>query len=317
MKLLIVIAGFIMFYNGNCSGKKPHIKIDEILELKGVASASGIESTDTGLYVIGDNSPFIFKLNKKLEVHEKHLLFPGFSNADSLYEKAVKPDLEALCKPDEAGNTLWLFGSGSGYPERDVLVVFDPQGEPEATEYSLIGFYEDLRSTANLAKGDFNIEGAVVANGQLYLFNRGENMIFKIGIAGFRDFLKDPNNLPAADTFSFSLPEIDGIMAGFSGATFVPENGIFIMTASVEDTDNWIDDGDVLGSFVGVLKPEEINKGVQPRWSLLTYQGKAIQKKVESITNLPATTKDEINLLMVTDSDGGISEIIKARLTGH
>lgn len=305
-----------MINNGNCSGQQPDILIQEILELQEVASASGIENLGGDIYVIGDNTPYIFLLNKDLQVREKHLLFPELPGADSLFAKAVKPDLEALCKPREAGNKLWLFGSGSGYKERDVLIVFEAEGELLSSQYSLIDFYKNLRSTAQIYESDFNIEGAEVAGEHLYLFNRGNNMVFKIKISAFEKFLIEPASLPAAEIFEFALPEIDGVKAGFSGVTFIPGEELFLITASVEDTDNWIDDGEVLGSFVGVLSLKEFEEQVQPRWIKLTYNGINLQKKIESITTLASTSKGEYDLLMVTDSDGDISEIIKARLSG-
>ncbi|MCM4159621.1 hypothetical protein FHG64_16515 [Antarcticibacterium flavum] len=314
--LIILIAGFTMINKGSCQGQQPDISIQEIRELQGVASASGIENLHGDLFVIGDNTPYIFRLNKDLQVEEKHLLFPELKSTDSLFEKAVKPDLEALCKPKEAENKLWLFGSGSRYKERDVLIVFDAEGEPLSRQFSLVDFYKDLRSKAQIPGSDFNIEGAEVAGEHLYLFNRGNNMIFKINISEFEKFLTQPASLPAAEFFEFELPEIDGVKAGFSGVTFIPGEEIFLITASVEDTDNWIDDGEVLGSYVGVLTLKELKEKVQPLWIKLTFNGVKLQKKIESITSISTTTRGEYDLLMVTDSDGDISEIIKARLTG-
>ena len=303
-----------MLNNGNCSGEGPKVTVDEIRELKGVASASGIEETAAGIYVIGDDTPYIFLLDEELQVREKYLLFPGNKITDSIYEKSVKPDLEALCKLDEAGEINWLFGSGSGYPERDILLEFKTTREPKTVEFSLVEFYDGLRKVAELSENELNIEAAVVVQNDLYLFNRGENIIFRLKVSEFQKFLKNQGSFPKPEISRFDLPEIEGIKSGFSGATYLPGKELFLFTASVENTANWIDDGEVLGSFLGVLDQKDFSRKKEPRWTLLTYKDQPLLKKVESITCLSSSTEDSINLLMVTDSDGGISEIIKARL---
>lgn len=314
MKHSLLFAGLVMLYNGNCSGKEPTVIVEEIRELQGVASASGIEETAAGIYVIGDNTPYIFLLDDEFQIRERYLLFPNNNLPDSLYEKNVKPDLEALCKLDDAGEVNWLFGSGSGYPERDILVEFNTTRQTETIEYSLVDFYAGLREAAGLSKNELNIEAAVVVENDLYLFNRGENMIFKLKVSQFKKFLKDQGTFPIPEISRYELPEIKGIKAGFSGATYFPDRKLFLITASVENTSNWINDGEVLGSFLGVLDLQDFSRKKESVWTLLTHKGQPLIKKVESITCVTTSAKDSVNLLMVTDSDGGISEIIKARL---
>jgi hypothetical protein len=187
-------------------------------------------------------------------------------------------------------------------------------GKPETVEYSLVDFYAGLRETAGLSKNELNIEAAVVVENELYLFNRGENMIFKLKVSQFQEFLKHQGTFPKPEITRYELPEIKGIKAGFSGATYFPERKLFLITASVENTANWIDDGEVLGSFLGLMDYKDFSRKKEPTWMLLTHKDQPLIKKVESITCLSSSAKDSVDLLMVTDSDGGISEIIKARL---
>src|SRR3712207_8318455 len=63
-------------------------------------------------------------------------------------------------------------------------------------------------------------------------------------------------------------PEINGLKAGFSGASFF-EDKIFI-TASVENTNDAYLDGEVLGSFVGYIpRSEEHTSELQSRQYLV------------------------------------------------
>lgn len=315
MRYFFIIIGILTLLNGNSSGRESKISVEEILELKGIASASGIEATAKGIFIIGDNTPYIFLLDDNFEIKEKHLLFSESKFWDSIIEKSLKPDFEAIAVPQGDDKTLWLFGSGSGYAERDILIAYDVEQKAPGGRYPLKDFYRGLREAAGLSLSQFNIEGAEVVNDKLFLFNRGENIIFRIPLSEFQDFLEHTGNVPKIDVFRIELPEIDGINAGFSGATYVPEQRIFVLTASVENTSNWIDDGEVLGSFLGILTVPDLEKGEEPSWTLLDFKGKPVQKKVESVTSMPANSLEYTNLLLVTDSDGGISELIKVKLS--
>ncbi|MEO6346858.1 MAG: hypothetical protein ABIO60_03020 [Aquaticitalea sp.] len=62
--------------------------------LRGIPSASGIEQIGNELYVIGDNSPWLYQLNELFEVIDKHLLLENVK--DNSPPKALKPDFEAM-----------------------------------------------------------------------------------------------------------------------------------------------------------------------------------------------------------------------------
>lgn len=298
-----------------CNKSKPDFKLKGIFELREIASASGIEETSWGRFIIGDDSPYLFRLNGKNEVEERIRISPDRDLPDSLYEKAVKPDFEAIAKVGSTGQRLYIFGSGSKSPERDILVEINFSERIETHEFSLVRFYETLRSSANLTPAQLNIEAAEVYKGSLYLFNRGENLIAKYSLAEVEAHLKKKDPVPVPEIFRYSLPEIKGIQAGFSGASFAPEAEAFILTATVENTANWIDDGEVLGSFVGVLKIEDIQYENGITWTGIVEGENHLSIKVESVTVLPPFQRKKAELLLVTDSDGGISQILRATLT--
>ena len=290
-------------------------KITEHKELTGIASASGIEATSQGLYIIGDNSPFLFKLNSQLEIEEKIKLFPENQKTDSLFEKMAKPDLEALTTADKNGHILYAFGSGSKSPERDILIEIDLRKGGEISEYSLKNFYEDLKAKAQLSSETLNIEAAAILGDDIFLFNRGKNLIVRYSLSDFKKYLEGTGKIPLFQIFNVQLPEINGISAGFSGASLNEANESIIFTATVEDTSNWIDDGEVLGSFLGVIPLKDLKDQLRPKYISIGTEGEQLPIKVESVTVLPPFSKTSANLILVTDSDGGISEFLRGTLT--
>src|SRR5690606_2002260 len=118
-------------------------------ELPGIPSASGLEITDSGIFIIGDDSPYLFKLNSQFEIIEKIQLFPEKQFPGNIIEKLKKPDLEALARGNTEANILYAFGSGSKSPERDLMVKIDLSAKISST-YSLVHFYSHLRTLTGI-----------------------------------------------------------------------------------------------------------------------------------------------------------------------
>lgn len=297
----------------SCNLNEMKFDLKEHNELTGIPSASGLEVTESGIYVIGDNSPYLFQLNKNFEIINKINIFPQRNFPDSIIEKPDKPDLEAIARGNVEGNVLFAFGSGSKSPERDLMVEIDLTSE-KITEHPLVEFYSLLRKTAGLSPEELNIEAAEVYNDEVYLFNRGKNFIVRFSLTVFREFLIDPTKIPEFEVLNIDLPEIDGITSGFSGASLDPKNGKLFFTATVENTENWIDDGEVLGSFIGVINISDLRNGMKPDHIAILLDKDYLKIKVESVAVLKPFKPGEAELLMVTDSDGGISELLRGTL---
>ena len=158
-----------------------------------------------------------------------------------------------------------------------------------------------------------NIEAAAASNSTLYLFHRGnisgKNLVFSFPLNDFADYvLTESDCIPAYTVSSCILPSINGIASGFSGASMLDEKHI-LFSASVEDTENEIDDGMVLGSFIGILNPETNELSCE----LLKEGTEPVSIKIESVCVLQ--TQEKIHtLLAVTDSDGGASELLEIEL---
>lgn len=291
-------------------------ELSEHKELRGIPSASGLEITAHGIYVIGDDSPYLFHLNSEYEIIERIPLFPDRNLPTQIIGKMEKPDLEALTKGNDSGRKLLAFGSGSKSPERDVVMEIDISARITA-EYNLTEFYTHIKKIARLKDDQLNIEAAQVYKDQLFLFNRGENLIIKCRLSRFMGYIKENMAIPPIEIYRILLPEIDGLSAGFSGASLDPEHGILFFTSTVENTNNWIDDGEVLGSFIGTIDLKDLKDGMKPDNIAILYYENYLKVKVESIAVLPPYKTDNANLILVTDSDGGVSEILTGILYFH
>lgn len=256
-----------------------------------------MEMIDGDIYVCGDDAAFIFQISEEGEVLHK---FPLIENAtDGRIAKALKYDFEAMAS---IGKNIWLFGSGST-ENRNVLLVFNTQTK-EAKIHSLQQFYESIQYELQIKKEDFNIEGAAIYKNGLFLMNRADNSIISCSIDEFEACVFEGKTIEDFDCVKYDLPTIDGYVSGFSGACV--HDDLLFFSSSVEKTDDWVNDGEILGSFIGIINlcaPDE---------KIRSYNLKG-EYKIEALMVLEKK-KDKFVLLAMTDNDNGTSELLKIKL---
>lgn len=208
-------------------------------------------------------------------------------------------------------NELIIFGSGGKTPQRDVFVrVF--LKEMKVEKYGLSKFYNHLRDLPILKNSELNIEATAFYDGQIYLFNRCENIIFKFNYASFLSFIKEETALLAIEIQEYILPKIKEVEAGFSGATILKNPPKIIFTASVENTDNPYEDGEILGSFVGMIDISNHTVSAYfESWELVSSE---VHYKVESVTIEEEISFGKTKVSLITDDDQGNSMIIESML---
>ncbi len=276
-----------------------------------IPSASGIVKFKDSFYVIGDDSPFLFRIDKDFNLLAKTLIYPSKKLQGDIIPKFHKPDFEAMEMVSDT--EILIFGSGSKSPERDVCVLVEIGEKIVSYPYNISSFYTYLRGIEMMQNFELDIEGMAISGDLLYLFNRGRNIIFSFPYKDFMAYCKNGTNFPIPKSNLFSLPTINGLTAGFSGATSFKEKPYFIFTAAVEDAPNAYDDGDILGSFIGMI--ERKNGKISDNFLIERISNPGFPLKVESVTIDRIVSDTQTDLVLVTDNDGKPSEILRVRLT--
>ncbi len=310
---ILLLSLVAMSYSCNPSNKLRFQLLDRnIINL--VPSASGIEKIGEVYYLIGDNSPWLFQMSNSSTILKKHLLTRDDELVDGVIPKSKKHDLEAMCALKWNDKTaLFLFGSGSKWPTRNKGICIFTNENHQIKTYDLSVFYLQLMDEAKIDEEELNIEAAATLGAKIYLFNRGKNKLISFKIEDFISFLENKKEKLKIKSSSVDLPEINGITAGFSGATADENNKRLIFTCSVENTSDWVNDGEVLGSFIGYIDENEIHKHIQPEVILITEEKEPILLKVESLA-IDSQNDQDYFLSLVTDSDGGMSEWLNVRI---
>jgi hypothetical protein len=258
------------------SMKKYQIKT--FATINGVGAASGIVYNENNLYIVGDNSGFLYKY----DINEKQLdKIPMFTGAEDIIIKKNKPDFESIYLDQ---NKLHIFGSGSTN-KRNKKYIFDLQTKEvlaENIEKERVKFKE----IGNLTNDELNIEGNLIDDNYLFAFQRGNGAKNKNGIFATNKTDKSVKFIP------FQLPVISNIPTTFTDATIV-DNVIYFL-ASAEDTSSTYIDGEILGSLVGAIDTKTMQ--------LIFTQQIATKQKFEGITLYKKKDKS-IHFLLCEDND--------------
>ena len=283
------------------------ITVSNYIKLENVPSGSGIVKSGDTYYVIGDDSPFLFSLDKAFKVISKTRLIDSDPSSDGRILKSVKPDFESLEMIGE--NELVVFGSGSKSPQRDVFIRILLQDSVIIERHAISEFYDNLRNLPIFKDSELNIEATAFYNDQIFIFNRRKNLIIKFEYKDLLSYIKGETAFPKPEITEFFLPKINGVEAGFSGATALKGQPKIIFTASVEDTDNAYDDGEILGSFIGLI--DISNNTVSHSFDYCEIPNAEENLKVESVTVEEEISSGETKVVLITDDDLGNSIILE------
>lgn len=297
---------------------EPILSVVRTVDFSELPSGSGLSILNDSLYVVGDDAPYLYTIGLQYELLNKQLLLPQHVGVGRI-SKQLKPDLESLTPVYWQGRkALMAFGSGSQSPERDSLLVMDPTGGQPIQRFSLSDFYDTICRLDTIERQALNIEGAVLSAKMLWLMNRGRNSIITVPYLSFSQHLVGDlaaRELPL-QLYTLQLPQLVGKQARFSGACAIPGTRLVLFTATVEDTDNWINDGEILGSIVGIMDQSSLQSGqVLHNWPLKDQEGQIMKEKLESIEVLEKG-HDSLKIVTIADNDDGSSRLFELHLSG-
>jgi hypothetical protein len=281
--------------------------------LEGIPSASAIELAGDNLIVFGDDARSLYVLDRAFQLAQVVPL-PGISPGQSRLPKHEKPDIESVLVYSFAGETHVLaFGSGSSGTARDggFHARIDALRTIRVDELALGALYDNLRQAPELRPpGVLNIEGAAIMDDHIILAQRAAgssgNYLIRFERAAFISWLERSTLPPAAELFPVSLVCVSGVEAGLTGLAFSTVHRRLFFTAAVEDRSDPVQDGPVLGSFVGSFSwPAQQQPAVE---CCEAPENLPVTRKLESICLLQENPGG-VHVLAVADDDMGSSQL--------
>ncbi|KIC00274.1 hypothetical protein OA93_01295 [Flavobacterium sp. KMS] len=269
--------------------------LEILFQIIGIGSASGLIYQDNSLYIIGDNSGYLYEYNIDNSDLKKHEII---ANPTENIAKNIKPDFESITHHND---TLYIFGSGST-DQRNKMVEFDVKSKTKITTNNLTDFYAVMQNFSGIKPENFNLEGSIFDGENWYLFNRGngktnKNSIFTIHAKS----LGDEFSLISVD---YKLPKIKGVRSSFTDAILVDNKIYFLATA--EDTESTYADGEILGSFIGRIDLKTMKIDYTKKISATNkFEGLTLYKK----------SNNQIEFLLCEDNDTELLETKIYKLT--
>lgn len=284
------------------------VVVNKIITTSAVSSGSGLAARDGFLYIIGDDVEYLAKISIDDQSASKIDLYPEAQQGR--ISKPEKHDLEAATWGVIGTDTFLIaFGSGGISPTRDTLFAINPDRPEMHFKRSLHQLYRSISLKAGLQPSALNIEGATIAGDQLILLNRGKNLFIMLSWRQFAAYITDSQEtrLPSFRVISISLPVIDNFPVGFSGVCTLNGQQL-LFTASLEETTDFIQDGAVKGSYIGVLDIRSDSAVITAMTGLKNADGQPVTDKLESI-EIISRHKDKIRAIAVADNDDGNSKL--------
>ena len=304
-----------------------------------VRAASGIAWVGARLAVVQDDASFVALVDPATGLASDVVLPAGPGGRRQFDEtrgnKADKMDLEALVVIDDGAEPLLVaLGSGSS-PRRERMLLLRAPGTPrqELRLCDAPALYARLRSRAEFAGSEMNVEGLLYVDGHLRLFARG-NGASRDGIGAvdatcelpwpaLEAWLARPDDGPPPSPLrvvQYALGTLDGVRLGFTDAVLVQSvdsaDGVrrTIYTAAAEESPDATRDGAVAGSALGVI--EDVDGRLRARWTTLRdTAGRRFPGKVEGIALIPGSPGRAV-VVVDRDDPGQPSDLCEVELRG-
>ncbi|KIC02888.1 DUF6929 family protein [Flavobacterium sp. PL02] len=269
--------------------------LEILFQIIGIGSASGLIYQDNSLFIIGDNSGYLYEYNIDNSDLKKHEII---ANPTENIAKNLKPDFESITHHND---TVYIFGSGST-DQRNKMVEFDLKNKTKIATNNLTDFYAVMQNFSGIKPEDFNLEGAIFDGENWYLFNRGNGKTNKNAI--FTIHAKNLGEEFSLISVDYKLPKIKGVRSSFTDAILVDNKIYFLATA--EDTKSTYADGEILGSFIGQIDLKTMKIDYTKKISTTNkFEGLTLYKK----------SNNTIEFLLCEDNDTELLETKIYKLT--
>lgn len=315
--LAIAIITLGLFSCSNHAEKQFSYEITKHIYYPNLSSASGITTIQDKLVLVGDDLPWLVELNPNFSTG----MYTQISGIDSVVDGRtpyqMKADYECMESFSDDGLTkILILSSGSKKVYRDTAILLTYKDRYYIRRQNIRPLYEMIRSKAEMKDEEINIEGLAVSNEKVYLFQRGNisgNFIAGISRKEFLNYVNSGEmEISDLNIYPFDLPEKDKVKSGFSGACMIPGQDSILFTASMENTQTVTGDGEIIGSYIGIIPLKDLPSGKYTA-QLLTWGNKSVVKKIEGIC-VRKKTGNEMDVITVSDNDNGTSDLYRIKL---
>ena len=273
-------------------------------------SGSSLDFYDNKIFVVGDDTKDLLIINSDFEELNRVRLF---ESADRRIAKDLKADLETstIINHKDTPSILMLGSGARDNKSFGYIVPFDTLKVTEPFKYDV--FINRLKDEHGIEK--VNIEGSASLEDDFILSNRGnKNNPDNFLIITENSFWENQSTVKISIS-RLLLPNKD---AGVSEIYYETDSDTLFFTASVEQTTNNYDDGEIGDSFIGYISSfsNKLNENtVTPDLfiNLTEIDSSFYKQKIEGIC-IENKSDEYYTINLVSDNDNDESTIFKIEL---
>lgn len=315
MKYIAIVLWMLTTLLNSCNNMNSSFEVivEHVKQLDSIPSGSGLIVHGDSVFIMGDDAISLYKMSLSTGAVTAIPLI-NIDQTQYRISKAHKHDLESL-SIITLGNQKYIaaFGSGSVSPQRDSLLLVSINDLDKQQWISLGSFYAILRHQSSMK--ELNIEGIVSAPNSIYLFNRSGSEIYELNVTSLDAVQASTDSLMKSKikVHRFTLPASGGVQSALSGGCLLNDSAI-LFCASSENLPNVYDDGDIQGSYVGIISIKYDGLALKELVEIKDKSGAILKDKLESIDIGGHYSNGDIRAFAIADNDDGKSKLFQLRI---
>jgi hypothetical protein len=291
----------LLFLGCRNSSKKITLKRD--VKLVSVPSASACEQVGDSIYIVGDDSPYLYRFDLSFQKVDSFLIYPAKYKREKRVNKEEKHDYESMTSVKWNGQeALIMLGSGSRLARQKGLIYL--LNDNKTVQLNLRRFYSVLSAQMKIDQSELNCEGMALHNDQFILANKPTNSIISISWKQFVSFVSEKE--PALDLriYQLKLPSRNQHGLQLTGLDFSSDGKLYFTAYSK----NGSKPGQIYPkprAIIGNINLHELEDKSHPTYTELFP---SLALKIEGISILKKTERKN-ELILVSDGENETSHL--------
>lgn len=286
-----------------CRNPSAKITLNKDVELVSVSSASACEQIGNSIFIVGDDSPYLYRFDLSFGNIDSMLIYPAKYSKIKRIDKEKKHDYESMTSVHWNGQeALFILGSGSKIARQNGLIYL--LNDNKIIHLDLRRFYSVILAHMGIDLSELNCEGMALYNDQLILVNKPTNSLISISWKQFISFVSKKSPSFDVRVYKLNLPSRNQHVLQLTGLDFSSDGNLYFTAYS----NNGAKPGQIypkpraiLGK-VNLSNLEHVNK---PNYTELNP---SLALKIEGISMLK-TTEGKNDFILVSDGENEISNL--------
>ena len=296
---------FFLFLLFGCRNPSEKVIIEKDVNLISVPSASACEQIGNSIFIVGDDSPYLYRFDLTFQKVDSILIYPARYSRAKRIGKEKKHDYESMTSVHWNGQeALFILGSGSKIARQKGLIYL--LNDNKIIHLDLRRFYSVLLAKIGIDQSQLNCEGMSLYKDQFILANKPTNSLISISWKQFISFVSEKSPSFDARIYQLNLPSRNQHVTELTGLDFSSDGNLYFTAY----TENGAKPGQIYPkprSIIGRLNlrtEENVNK-------LNYYElNPSLALKIEGISMLKRT-QGKNDFILVSDGEISISQMLK------